>query len=158
MRRTELKFSPPVCWDTLKLSRLLEPKQKGHGLESLLEQYGLEGIISHNASDDIMATKSVAEYFHGKILPLINMQREFLRQPETKKIRERLIRRYAPLYSHTARKLFSDVKDEEHTFLSEFEYVYEKMCENNYIKPIERFSYMKALFEEVVFSNKEEKI
>ncbi len=157
MRRTELKFSPPVCWDTLKLSRLLKPKQKGHGLESLLEQYGLEGINSHNASDDVLATKSVAEYFHGKILPLINTQREFLRQPETKIVQERLIRRYAPLYSHTAGKLFSDAKDEEHTFLREFEYVYGKLLESNCIKPIDRFSYMKALFEEVVFSNKEEK-
>ena len=47
----------PVYWDTLKLSRMLDPNLRKHTLEGLLEVYGLEGVNSHNAMDDINATK-----------------------------------------------------------------------------------------------------
>jgi DNA helicase-2/ATP-dependent DNA helicase PcrA len=47
------------CFDTLKLSRVLLPKQSSYRLEALLDAFGLEGVNSHNALDDVKATASL---------------------------------------------------------------------------------------------------
>jgi len=46
-------------FDTLVLSRMMYPEEKSHRLESLLECFGLEGVNSHNALDDVKATASL---------------------------------------------------------------------------------------------------
>lgn len=48
------------------MARMLDPNLRKHTLESLLETYGLEGINSHNALDDIRATKSLTDYCFEK--------------------------------------------------------------------------------------------
>ena len=149
-RTNNIDFSMPIYWDTLKLSRMLDPNLRKHTLEGLLEVYGLEGVNSHNAMDDILATKSLAEYCFNKLLPLIDTQKDFLVRSEMKDIQRRLLRNYYPLYQHTFEKLYSDVQDEEHTFDFEFNYIYNCMVEKNYIESIKRFDYMRALFKKVV--------
>ncbi len=47
------------CFDTLTLSRVLLPKQTSYRLESLLDAFGLDGVNSHNALDDVKATASL---------------------------------------------------------------------------------------------------
>ena len=152
-RTSNVVFSIPIYWDTLKLSRMLDPNLRKHTLEGLLEVYGLEGVNSHNAMDDILATKSLAEYCFNKLLALIVTQKDFLVRPEMKDIQRRLLRNYYPLYQHTFEKLYSDVQDEEHTFDFEFNYIYNCMVEKNYIESIKRFDYMRALFKKVVIES-----
>ena len=61
-RTNNLLFVSPICWDTLKLSRMLNPNLRRHNLESLLQVLGLKGENSHNAMDDIKAKMSLARY------------------------------------------------------------------------------------------------
>ncbi len=149
-RAPELSFSLPVCWDTLKLARMLDPNLRRHNLETLIALYGLEGVNSHNAFDDVNATVSLAKHCYGKMQPLLETQRQFLSHPETKRIQKQLAQKYLPLYNHTRDKLFSPLVDEEHTFDCEFRYVYAEMLNSRRIEPISLFSYMCELFDKVV--------
>lgn len=150
-RRTKgLYYSMPTYWDTLKMSRMLDPNLRKHNLEGLLEIYGLEGVNSHNALDDIRATKSLMTYCYKKIQNLLEEQTKFLSHEVVKGIQRRLLKNYYPLYKHTKEKLYSHVICDENTFDSEFKYIYDYMLDKNYIKGIERFDYMRALFDKVV--------
>ncbi len=150
-RRTSgLTFNAPACWDTLKLSRLLDPDLRKRGLGTLIEVYGLEGANTHNAFDDVSATYSLALHLHNKAVPLLDAQMEFLSHPAIKSIRGKLIKKHLPLYRHTAEKLYSTVIDSEHTFIAEFKYVYGEMLAGKYIEEIPMFDYMCGLFDKVV--------
>ncbi len=158
LRRTSgLSFSAPVCWDTLKLARMLDPNLRRHNLETLIEIYGLEGVNSHNAFDDVNATAALAKHCYGKMQPLLEAQIPFLAHPETKRIQKHLVQKYLPLYRHTLDKLYSPAVDEEHTFLHEFRYAYAQMREHRRIEPIKMFNYMCELFDKVVIDNVKEK-
>lgn len=153
IRRTKgLHFSMPIFWDTLKLSRMLDPTIRKHTLEGLLQFYGLEGTNSHNAMDDILATKSLATYCYNKLLEKVDEQKAFIEHKVMKDIQRRMLKNYYPLYEHTFKKLYSRDISEENTFIYEFQYIYDKMRESNYIDEISRFNYMKALFEKVVIN------
>lgn len=157
LRRTRgLKFSKPIFWDTLKISRVLDPNLRTHSLEGLLKIYQLEGTNSHNAMDDILATKSVAEYCSSLISSKKEVQIKFLAHPVMKNIQKRMIKNYMPFYQHTFEKLYSDVIDEEHTFDFEFNYIYQKMLGKKYINEIEKFKYMRELFRTVVIDSEKD--
>ena len=157
-RRTNgLRFNTPVFWDTLKLSRMLDPNVKKHTLEGLLKLYHLEGTNSHNAMDDILATKSLAEYCYNKLLEKVDSQIAFIEHPVMKDIQKRILKYYYPLYQHTYSKLYSDRICDENTFDVEFQYIYEQMVDSKYIEPIKMFDYMKALFNKVVIDKENDK-
>ncbi|MEE3415115.1 MAG: 3'-5' exonuclease [Prevotella sp.] len=157
IRRTSgLSFSMPVFWDTLKLSRMLDPTIRKHTLEGLLQFYGLEGTNSHNAMDDILATKSLASYCYNRLLEKVDEQKVFIEHKVMKDIQRRMMKNYYPLYLHTFNKLYSREISEENTFIFEFQYIYDRMRESNYIEEIKRFNYMKALFDKVVINQDED--
>lgn len=54
-------ISPVEIFDTLNLSRQLYPKLKNHRLATLIAELGLKGENTHNALDDVLATKELAE-------------------------------------------------------------------------------------------------
>lgn len=149
-RAANVNFMIPKYWDTLKMARMLDPDLRKHTLESLLEVYGLEGINSHNALDDIRSTKSLTDYCHAKMAELIDAQMTFITDPELKKIQSRLMRKYWPLYCHTASKLYSDVISDENSFDYEFDYVYQQMRSLNVINEIKLYPYIRLLFSSVV--------
>lgn len=153
IRRTKgLDFLTPIFWDTLKLSRMLDPTIRKHTLEGLLQFYGLEGTNSHNAMDDILATKSLALYCYNKLIEKVDVQRGFIEHKVMKDIQRRMMKNYFPLYVHTFNKLYSRDISKENTFVFEFQYIYDRMRESNYIDEIKNFNYMKALFEKVVIN------
>lgn len=135
-RAKNLAFNTPVYWDTLKMARMLDPNLRKHTLESLLEIYGLKGINSHNALDDIRATKSLTDYCYEKMSKFVDLQASFISHPELKKIQRRLVRKYWPLYQHTLDKIYSDEISEENTFDFEFDYIYHQMLSLKIIKDI----------------------
>ncbi len=158
LRRTSgLSFTTPICWDTLKLARMLDPNLRRHNLETLIELYGLEGVNSHNAFDDVNATAALAKHCYGKMQPLLEVQIPFLAHPAMKKIQKHLVQKYLPLYQHTFDKLYSPAVDDEHTFLHEFRYVYAQMLEHKHIEPIRMFDYMCELFDKVVIDKEKER-
>ncbi len=52
----------PVCYDSLRIARLLYPKLKSFRLKSLLQSLGLEGSNTHLADDDVAATVSLVNH------------------------------------------------------------------------------------------------
>ena len=155
-RSSGIQFVSRVFWDTLKMSRLLDPNLRKHNLESLLEIYGLEGQNSHNALDDIRATKSLADYCYSKMNEMCYSQRALLTDPEIMAIQRRLRRNYLPFYRHTLDKLYSDRVDDEHTFDYEFNFIYNELVAKKYIEPIKTFTYMRELFSKAVIDPKKD--
>lgn len=143
-------FRLPKYWDTLKMARLLDPNLRKHTLESLLEYYGLDGVNSHNALDDIRATKSLADSLYIKMSYLLSAQMTLLTCPELKKAQRRLINRYLPIYQHTYSKLYSNAVSVVNTLDYEFNYVYQQMIGLNIIKEIKMFPYIRQMFDKVV--------
>lgn len=156
-RARNVKFKAPVYWDTLKMARMLDPNLRKHTLESLLETYGLEGVNSHNALDDIRATKSLTDYCFEKMSSLVDTQLAFISHPELKKVQRRLMRKYWSLYQHTHDKLYSDIVSEENTFDFEFDYVYQQMTNLKIIKEIKLYPYIRSLFNKVVIDPDKDK-
>ena len=152
-----VNFKTPVYWDTLKMARMLDPNLRKHTLESLLETYGLEGINSHNALDDIRATKSLTDYCFEKMSNLVDTQLAFISHPELKKVQRRLMRKYWPLYQHTHDKLYSDIISEENSFDYEFDYIYQQMISLKIIKEIKLYPYIRSLFNKVVIDPEKDK-
>ena len=91
----------PSCLDSLKLARLLHPRQRSYKLKDLLAQLGLEGENSHLASDDIIATQSLMVHCYDRARSIIGRQREFISRH--RKTIDRLCLLYADIY-HDARK------------------------------------------------------
>lgn len=150
-RRTRnVTFRTPVYWDTLKMARMLDPNLRKHTLESLLETYGLEGVNSHNALDDIRATKSLTDYCYEKMSKLVDVQANFISHPELKKVQRRLINKYWPLYQHTMNKMYSATINNENTFDYEFNYIYNQMVSQKIIKEINLYPSIRSLFNKVV--------
>lgn len=56
----------PVCFDSLRLIRLLRPDLKAFKLKLLLQELHLEGQNSHLADDDVFATVSLVNYCYEK--------------------------------------------------------------------------------------------
>lgn len=149
-RVPELSFDCPPCWDTLKMSRLLDPNLRSHALKELLEFHHLQGTNSHNAMDDVFATRNLLVFLHDRILPFVPLQSGFLELPSTWALRQKLLSNYKPVYEHTKRKLYSAAVGEEYTFTYELDYLYGTFLGRKYIDPIPLFGYMKDLFQKVV--------
>ena len=93
----------PVCFDSLRLARLLEPQLRVFKLKALLAALNLEGENSHLADADVNATCSLVAYCLAKARPLVEEQRAFMHEDRVVR-RARVFRAaYADLY-HDARQ------------------------------------------------------
>lgn len=96
----------PDYFDSLKLARLLLPRQVSYKLKSLIAEMGLEGENSHLANDDILATLSLAQACYDRGCEKVGRQLEFVRrhQHEAGKLRRAYSELYhagkAALYAH----------------------------------------------------------
>ena len=100
----------PVYFDTLKLAKLVEPRLKKYKLKLLLEQLHLEGANSHLANDDIIATKSVADYCYDKISGILEQQMNFI---ESKKdIVKSFVKKYQSTYTDSKLMLYEPLNNE----------------------------------------------
>jgi DNA helicase-2/ATP-dependent DNA helicase PcrA len=71
-------------FDTLRLARTLLPHLKSYKLESLLEEFNLDGVNSHNALDDVIATSSLLTYIiNEKIEPVLSLVDSFINDCES---------------------------------------------------------------------------
>ena len=108
MRRYAPHLSMTHCWptylDTLKLARLLHPRQRSYKLKDLLAQLGLAGENSHLASDDIVATQSLMVHCYDRARSITGRQREFISRH--RKTVDRLCLLYADIYHDARQRLF----------------------------------------------------
>ena len=94
----------PTYLDTLKLARLLHPRQRSYKLKDLLSQLGLEGENSHLASDDIVATQSLMVHCYDRARSIIGRQHEFLSRH--RKTVDRFCLLYADIYHDACNRLY----------------------------------------------------
>ena len=96
----------PAYLDTLKMARLLHPRQPSYKLKDLLQQLGLEGENSHLANDDILATQSLMVYCYDRSRSIVGRQMEFVCRH--KKTIDRFRHVYGDLYNHARQQLFKE--------------------------------------------------
>ncbi len=94
----------PSYYDSLKMARLLRPRQKSYKLKDLLVQLGLEGQNSHLANDDILATNSLMVYCYDRARSIVGRQQAFIRKHQ--KTIDRFRHLYADLYQHSRSRLY----------------------------------------------------
>ena len=94
----DLEALCPRCFDTLKQARLVRPRLRNYKLGHLIDVLGLEGQNSHQADDDIQATKSLLDFCHRASLALLHPQRMFLADHRAEL--NKFAQRYAPVYQH----------------------------------------------------------
>ena len=99
-----MKHKWPDYLDTLKLARLLHPRQRSYKLKDLLAQLGLTGENSHLASDDIVATQSLMVHCYDRARSIIGRQREFIARH--RKTADRLCLLYADMYHQARERLY----------------------------------------------------
>ena len=76
------KFKQNVHMDTLLLTRQHFPNQQNYKLESLLKDFNLKGVNSHNALDDVKATASLLTYLIEVIRPKLSNIDSFIDKDE----------------------------------------------------------------------------
>lgn len=134
----------PVCFDSLKLIRLLRPDLKAFKLKLLLAELGLEGENSHLADDDVNATVSLAGYCYTKGKESMVAQEAFLKMPTTKKIAERLRRNYGKQYQAAVSKCYLKPADRQGVpaLVEELRRFYHALEEEQWIRPVDKIEYV----------------
>ena len=129
------------AFDSLKLARLLHPRQKSYKLRDLLAQLGLEGENSHLASDDIVATLSLMTECYERGRSIVGRQLEFLSRHRKMARRFRLL--YAELYGHTQAQLYRQPAAGEPPALSaELLHAYRLLLDQGYIPQLPKLDYI----------------
>lgn len=146
-------------WDSLKLIRLLEPRQRVYKLKVLLEAFGLEGQNSHRADDDILATKSLVDYCAGKIPEKLSLQEQLLKDINIRTAAVSLNGWYRDAYRNTRLRLASPAPFSEFSvtpaFIDELTTVYKAFSEGGKMEPIPMFEQIVAFLSQAVFSGEE---
>ena len=127
-----LEMLCPRYFDTLKYIRLVRPRLRHYKLGHLLEVLHLEGQNSHQADDDIMATKSLLDFCHTVALQLTESQRAFL--DEHHKMINKFRERYAELYRHALDEMYTDGSG----IVKELEYLYSR----GFTEPVDKWQHL----------------
>lgn len=149
----EAGIDVPACFhadsmaiDTLKVARLLLPRQRSHRLADLVDLLGVEGSNSHNALDDVRATVSVM----SALLPMALVKRPdieaLLADKDIQRISVCMTRAYGKYYAACRRALHTvggslsgAVEDAYHMF-----------TEAGYIDEIPHLDYLLELIDRAV--------
>lgn len=134
----------PKYFDTLRLTRLLEPDLRSYKLKHLLEVLHLEGENSHLADADVNATVSVMVHCYKKALEIIPSQQQFLSQPYAKARFSLFRENYYEFYWHTRGRLYVRCKENDVALINEMDWVTKEMQKKGFMAPIEKFSYIRS--------------
>ena len=124
----------PTYLDTLKLTRLLHPRQKSYKLRDLLEQLQLQGTNSHLANDDIVATLNLMVHCYERGRSIEGRQREFLSRHKAKIRRFHTL--YAELYQHTKEQIQTS------SLTAQLQYAYRYLLEHNHIPELPKLQHL----------------
>ena len=102
----DLHCQCPVCFDSLKVVRLVEPGLKVYKLKALLAALHLEGTNSHLADDDVNATCSLVAYCMSRATSLVGGQRDFMRQDRVTRRANVFRACYAAAYREARSRLY----------------------------------------------------
>ena len=128
----------PAYLDTLKMARLLHPRQQSYKLKSLLAQLGLEGENSHLASDDIVATQSLMVHCYERARSIIGRQMEFISRH--RKTVDRLCQLYGDIFLRARRRLY--IEADGPLLALEMEQAYSELCKAARLEPVAKMPYI----------------
>lgn len=132
-------FQLRVIHDSLALARILEPHLKSYKLKDLLETFGLQGVNSHLAIDDVKATKYLVDYLYSKASHVFVLQNEFFNKYSV--LINQLKTQYGDVFMTTLKHLNS--KNTEECLLSkEIESTYELFKKKGYIHEQQKIKYL----------------
>ena len=130
-------------WDSLKIIRLIQPYLRVYKLESLLDVLGLEGINSHKADDDILATKSLVDYCYANIPHKIAEQNALMSVVQNRSTAEVFLVNYKRYYLHTIERLNEKlISSSSSVLVNEMEWIYQSMVCDEYLSAHPRMNYV----------------
>lgn len=139
----DLRTKCPYYFDTLKLTRLLEPNLHQYKLKHLLEVLHLEGENSHLADADVAATCNVVAHCLQKAQEVIPQQQEFLARKTVKDRSAAFRKAYRQYYLDTLERLYSRQEEVGGSMLvGEMNKFYDALVEEAIIQPVKGFAYI----------------
>lgn len=137
--------------DTLALSRLLYPRLTHHTLKTMIESLGIEGVNSHNASDDVSATASLLKALLPAAMTKLPEIRKLADDRNLQKISRRLKNTYGQFYYKSRIAI-----TRQGGLLSEaLENAYSFFTHRFMIDPIPHFSYFLTLADNFIVEEDE---
>lgn len=133
---TKLEESCPRYFDTLKYIRLIRPRLRQYKLGHLLEVLHLEGQNSHQANDDILATKSLLDFCHLTAMQMIADQRLFI--SDHRRQIEKFHDRYSEIYHHAVKQMHTEGTG----IVDELQYIYGKIVTNGLATPVDKWRHL----------------
>lgn len=133
----------PLCFDSLKLARLLFPGLVKYKLKNLIEYLHLEGENSHLADADVQATCSLVARCYDKAQEMIPEQLRYLKQGDVPHKSELLRQRYAELW-HTTRALAHQRSDDgqEAILVADMQRVWENLKQERRVVDNKKLQYV----------------
>lgn len=128
----------PVYFDSLKLARLLCPRQRSYKLKDLLVQLDLEGQNSHLADDDIMATLSLTRHCFDRARSIVGRQLEYISRHRA--VAQRFRTLYSALYQHSRERLY--VETASPALSDELRYVYDTLRQEGLMTDLPKLKYL----------------
>ena len=141
-------------FDTLKLAHLLYPRLRKYKLESLLVELGLEGVNSHMADDDIIATLQLANHCRKESDKHLTSQRVFFTTNEYKQAKDELDFSYKESYTHTHEIMYR-VNESGKALIDEILYVDKELTEKCEVRRTDRFDLVIDFLREEVITEDE---
>lgn len=127
----------PLCFDSLKLARLLFPGLVRYKLKHLIMHLGLEGENSHLADDDVFATCGLVGRCLEKAKEYIPEQKRFMQQPDIQQKAELLRHRYLPYLQATLSKLHDKAeKGRQPSLVDDMSATWQRLVDDGYAEPI----------------------
>jgi DNA helicase-2/ATP-dependent DNA helicase PcrA len=94
-------------FDSITIAKLIAPRLASYKLKGLIDYFGVEGINSHNALDDVKATATLIRKLHSVFNEkLRTAQSEYLQEQfNASGFAESFINKFSPIYSASDEKL-----------------------------------------------------
>lgn len=130
-------------FDTLKLTRLVEPRLRVYKLEKLLEILHLQGTNSHNAIDDVMATLSLLTYCRRRADVYIPLQQSLLAEPAMRQLATRFSEAYRDMYLHSMQRLFQPAETgSTPAVVDELQRLYTQLTLQGIAEPVDKWQHI----------------
>jgi len=94
-------------YDSIDIAKRLYPMQKSYRLEYLIELFGIEGVNSHNALDDVKATANLIKFLLSKIDETKPKRDEFFNRYE--RLLNNIKSRFYPIYKAVSSKFSEEL-------------------------------------------------
>lgn len=131
----------PTYFDTLKITKLVNPHLKSYKLKNLISAFNLDGHNSHLAQDDVEATKNLIDYCLKLFKPQQEKQEKFF--VKNRGVIDLFKAKYSKAWQHTQCRLFLKNQDTDKCLLTEeLAWLYEYFIGLELFKPCEKIEHI----------------